>query len=211
MKTMVVNRYVVLVASLLLALGARSVLAESNAAQAADPRVVVENVTQELFAHVRAQKAQKASDDVYYKQVQTTLDEVVNFGYIAAHVMGKQAYDKASTDQRKQFLDVFRNGLVKSYAKGIAGYVDSDIKVVNVAADKKNPQRVTVTQEVNDKGTVHKLDYSMVQSRSGDWKLINVTLNGVNLGMSFSSQFKSAMRKYNNDLDKVIANWLSEA
>jgi phospholipid transport system substrate-binding protein len=100
--------------------------------------------------------------------------------------------------------------LVKSYAKGIAGYVDSKTSVVGVVPDKKNPKRVTVQQEVSYEGATHKLDYTMVQGKTNEWKLINVTLNGVNLGVSFQGQFKAYMRKYNNNLDQVIANWLSE-
>ena len=174
------------------------------------PKVLVESVTQELFGLVKAQKANNTSDEVYFSQVKARLDEVVSFGFIAANVMGQQAFAKATPKQRQQFLDVFRDGLVRSYAKGIAGYADSEVKIVGVVADKKNPKRVNVHQEVVDKGTTYKLDYTMLQGKTGDWKLINVTLNGVNLGVSFASQFKSAMRKHNNDLDKVIAGWLEE-
>ncbi len=197
--------------ALLLALFAPLVLAESVAAKAKDPRQLVEGITQELFAQVREQKAKKTSDDAYFAQVKGTLEEVVNFPYIAANVMGKQAYDQASAAQRQQFLGVFRDGLVKSYAKGISGYADSEVKVVGVVPDARNDKRVTVNQEVDDKGTVHKLDYTLIQNKGGEWKLVNVTLNGVNLGMSFAGQFKAAMRKHSNDLDKVIASWLADA
>lgn len=188
-----------------------------TAAQAAtatatqEPQAIVERVTQELFALVKAKKANNTADEAYYQQVKSTLDSVVNFPFIAAAVMGKQAYGKANSEQREKFLDVFKNGLVKSYAKGIASYVDSETKVVGLLKDKKNPKRVTVQQEVTYEGATHKLDYTMVQGKTGEWKLVNVTLNGVNLGVSFQGQFKSYMRKYNNNLDEVIANWLSES
>jgi phospholipid transport system substrate-binding protein len=38
-----------------------------------------------------------------------------------------------------------------------------------------------------------------------------VILNGVNLGQSFSGQFKAGLKKYGGDVDKVIANWLVDA
>lgn len=194
----------------LLALCSQSGFAET-AQPTKEPQAIVEKVTEELFSLVKAKKANKTADEAYYEQVKGTLDSVVNFPFIAAAVMGKQAFDSASTEQRAKFLDVFKNGLVRSYAKGIAGYVDSQVKVSGVVVDKKNPKRVTVQQEVTHEGTTHKLDYTMVQGKSGEWKLINVTLNGVNLGVSFQGQFKSYMRKYNNNLDQVIANWLAES
>jgi phospholipid transport system substrate-binding protein len=209
MKFLTTNtRVVFVVMAMLTALCSQPTFAE---AAAQEPQAIVESVTQELFSLVKAKKANNTTDEAYYQEVKATLDDVVNFPFIAAAVMGKQTYGKASAEQREKFVDVFKNGLVKSYAKGIAGYVDSKISVVGVIPDKKNPKRVTVQQEVSYEGATHKLDYTMVQGKTNDWKLINVTLNGVNLGVSFQGQFKSYMRKYNNNLDQVISNWLSEA
>lgn len=201
--------FFVLVTAMVAMIGQLSIAETAQAPK--EPQAIVEQVTQELFSLVKAKKANNTSDEAYYEQVKGTLDSVVNFPFIAAAVMGKQTYDGASAEQRAQFLDVFKNGLVRSYAKGIAGYVDSQVKVSGVVPDKKNPKRVTVQQEVTYEGATHKLDYTMVQGKSDDWKLINVTLNGVNLGVSFQGQFKSYMRKYNNNLDDVIKNWLAES
>jgi phospholipid transport system substrate-binding protein len=61
---------------------------------------------------------------------------------------------------------------------------------------------------VSDKGNTHKLSYKLKQVDSGEWKLINVVLNGVNLGESLTAQFDQAMIKNDKDIDKVIATWL---
>jgi phospholipid transport system substrate-binding protein len=77
---------------------------------------------------------------------------------------------------------------------------------VTVPADSR---RVSVDQEVSDKGNTHKLSYTLKLNDAGEWKLINVVLNGVNLGDSFTSQFDQAMIKNDKDIDKVIATWLA--
>jgi phospholipid transport system substrate-binding protein len=46
----------------------------------------------------------------------------------------------------------------------------------------------------------------MGKNREGEWKLINVVLNGINLGKTFRSQFMQAMKKQ-GDLNQVIAEW----
>lgn len=180
---------------------------------AQEPQVVVDSVAKELFALVKAKNAAKTADEVYFQQVESVLDNVVNFQFIAGAVMGKAAYSKATPEQRQKFVEVFRRGLVKSYAKGIAGYADSEVKLLGVTVDAKNPNRAVVKQEVSDKdkGAAHKLDYTMTKGKTGEWKLINVVLNGVNLGQSFSGQFKAALKKYNGDVNQVIANWLADA
>ncbi|MFC3116324.1 MlaC/ttg2D family ABC transporter substrate-binding protein [Cellvibrio fontiphilus] len=181
--------------------------------QAADatqsPQIIVETVAQELFGLVKTKNTDKMADEVYFKQVEKALEEVVNFPFIAASVMGKAAYSKATPAQREQFQKVFKDGMVKSLGKGVLGYADS--KVVIAGVDDSNPNRQVVKQEVSADGATHKLNYTMRKEKSGEWKLINVVLNGVNLGQSFSGQFKASLKKYNGDIDKVIANWLADA
>ncbi|HSC66329.1 MAG TPA: ABC transporter substrate-binding protein [Cellvibrio sp.] len=195
----------------LMALLSSSVMAQTSAPATTpqSPRAIVETVAQELFDLVKAKNAAKTADDAYYKQVEGVLSGVVNFPLISASVMGKETYAKATEAQRSQFQQVFKDGMVKSLAKGILGYADSKVAIAGV--NEVNPERVVVKQEVAAEGTTHKLDYTMQKSKTGEWKLINVVLNGVNLGQSFSGQFKAGLKKYNGDVDKVIANWLVDA
>jgi len=45
---------------------------------------------------------------------------------------------------------------------------------------------------------------------TGEWKLLNVTLDGINLGSTFRSQFAQAMKKA-GDVESVIVNWSSRS
>lgn len=171
------------------------------------PQAIVEQVTKDLFVIVKKHDAANKKSDAYYADVEKTLDSVVDFPFIAKAVMRKSAKD-AKPEQVEQFAKVFKNGLIKTYAKGIANYASAEIKTLPVTAPA-DAKRVSVDQEVSDKGNSHKLSYTMMQNKAGEWKLINVVLNGVNLGDSFTSQFDQAMIKNSNDVDKVIATWLS--
>lgn len=175
-----------------------------------DPQALVEQVTKELFVVAKTSRDEQAKPEAFYHDVGEILDQVVDFRYIARAVMGKEGFAKASPEQRAEFTEAFKNGLVKSYAKGIAGYVDSEIKVVGASVSAKDPTRAVVRQEVAYEGNVHQLSYSM-RLQKDEWKVINVILNGVNLGQSFSSQFTAAMRKESGDVGKVIAGWLAES
>lgn len=186
-----------------------SVMAQAPAATATQsPQVIVESVAQKLFDLVKVKNAEKTADDVYFAQVEGALNDVVNFPFISASVMGK-AYKQATPAQRQAFQKVFKDGMVKSLAKGVLGYADSKVTIAGV--NEVNPTRHIVKQEVAIEGASHKLDYTMRKEKSGEWKLINVVLNGVNLGQSFSGQFKASLKKYSGDIDKVIANWLADA
>jgi phospholipid transport system substrate-binding protein len=171
------------------------------------PQAIVEQATVDMLATVKKHNAAGRKTDAYYADVQKTLEAVVDFPFIAKAVMRKSA-KTATPQQMEKFTAVFKNGLIKTYAKGIANYADSTIKTlpVSMAADVR---RISVDQEVSDKGATHKLSYTLKLNDAGEWKLINVVLNGVNLGESFTSQFDQAMIKNDKNIDKVIETWLA--
>lgn len=171
------------------------------------PQVIVEQATTELFATVKKHNGGGKVTDAYYSDIQKTLELVVDFGYIANAVMRKSA-KTATPEQVQKFTAVFKSGLIKTYAKGIANYADSQVKTIPVTLPA-DTRRISVDQEVIDKGNTHKLKYTLKLNDAGEWKLINVVLNGVNLGESFTSQFDQAMIKNDKNIDKVIETWLA--
>ncbi len=181
--------------------------AAAVAAQEKTPHQIIEQATKELFASVKKHNAAVKKSDEYYADITKTLDAVVDFPFIAKAVMRKSG-KTATPEQIEKFTAVFKSGLVKTYAKGIANYADSGVKTLPSSAEA-GARRLSVDQDVSEKNNVHRLSYTMAQNKAAEWKLINVVLNGVNLGDSFTSQFDQAMIKQANDIDKVIETWLS--
>jgi phospholipid transport system substrate-binding protein len=182
-------------------------LASSVFAAEKTPQQLVEQVTTDLFATVKKHNAVTKKTDAYYADVEKLLDSVVDFPFIAKAVMRKSA-KSATPEQVEKFTQVFKSGLIKTYAKGIVNYADSPVKTLPLTMGA-DATRVSVDQEVTDKGNTHKLSYTMKQNKAGEWKLINVVLNGVNLGETFTGQFDQAMLKNGGDVNAVIANWLA--
>ena len=51
--------------------------------------------------------------------------------------------------------------------------------------------------------------YSMYLDSNNEWKIINIVVNGINLGLTFRSQFYSLMEKNNNHISTVIDKWIA--
>ena len=49
----------------------------------------------------------------------------------------------------------------------------------------------------------------VLNPKKNQWKLINIVINGVNLGVTFRNQFYSLMKDQENDIDKVIDLWIA--
>ena len=56
-------------------------------------------------------------------------------------------------------------------------------------------KKIGVRQEVHAEEGILPISYTMMRNRSGEWKVLNIILNGVNLGQIFRSQFFSGLEK----------------
>lgn len=195
---------------MLLIFGVTTAAQVAAATSAPTPHEVVDSVTRQLM-QVVADKSQylDTQPEVYFQAVGELLDPVVDFEFIARAVMGSHAA-QATPAQRREFARVFRQGLIGTYSKGIAGFGNLQMKVLQPETDVASQKRVSVLQEVQGPDKVSRVYYTMARNRDGHWKLINMVLNGVNLGETLRNQFSSSMQRVGN-LDQVIAQWAVDA
>ncbi|MYM64637.1 phospholipid-binding protein MlaC [Pseudomaricurvus sp. HS19] len=191
--------------ALVLALLALSV--QARAEELGAPQQVVAEVTEQVLAVVREQGAKLDSEpEAFFAAIEEVLAPVVAFDFIARGVMGNYAKE-ASEEQRKRFSEVFQQDLVSTYARGLAIYSANPITVDPGSDAQQGQRRVSVIQRVKTDAGEHVLAYTMGLDRNDNrWKLLNVVINGVNLGNTFRSQFAQAMQK-SGDLDSVIEGW----
>lgn len=183
-----------------------SVLAQTPA-PTDGPREVVERMTTDIL-QVLKDKRHLLEDDpeTFYQAVSGVLSPVVAFDYIAGGVMGRYKA-QATTEQRQRFSEVFQMDLISTYAKGMAVYGDDEIVIEPLKGDPNERGKVSVIQKVRGAKGENTVSYTMGKSKiNGQWLMLNVTINGVNLGKNFLSQFARAMKK-EGDLDAVIDGW----
>lgn len=172
------------------------------------PHKVIEKVTVALMDAVKGGKQALEKDpQAYFNKVRGIMETVVDFDYIAKNVMGAKYWNAATDEQKKKFVGVFTDGLVQTYAKGMANFADLDISVVPPEGDISGKNRVAVLQRVKGPEGVNNVAYTMGKHKSGQWKLINVVLDGVNLGETLRSQFAQSVNENKGDLDATIAGW----
>ena len=189
-------------------------------AQPPSAHEVVEDATQRVMTVV-AEASEYADEDPerYYRQVQEILDPVIDFRGFARSVMGPYATSERyrSLDEAGQarlraqldeFTEVMRLGLVRTYSKGLLAYSGSRIEVFAISDEEEASGRAAVRQLIySGQAEPYVLLYQMGRDKSGQWLLRNVIIESVNLGEIYRSQFEAAARKYDGDLDAVIANW----
>ncbi len=184
-----------------------SVQAAASQFEAGTPHALVEQVTEDVLQLVGDNKALlEDNPQAFYAAIGEVLNPVVAFDYIANGVMGTYAR-QASPGQRARFSEKFQTNLINTYAKGMAVYGQQKVVVVPPDSPVGDQRKVGVTQKVQAEDGEHTVVYTLGKSQADNqWKLLNVTINGINLGKTFRSQFDQAMKK-SGDLDEVINSW----
>lgn len=195
----------------ILAVPSRTLAAERQSTQASDGPVEMVRQTSDAMLELieEAKGYAEENPERFYRQVESLLSPVVDFEGFARGVMSVYWRD-ASPEQRQKFTETFKWGLVRTYALALTDFNDGKVVVTPPDRPPRNPQRQTVKMEIHTPGgDVYPVLYSVVQSDNGDWQVRNIIVNGVNMGLTYRQQFRSAMNdpKYGGDLDRVIDAW----
>ena len=125
-----------------------------------------------------------------------------DFSSMSKWVLGKN-WRQASPEQRQQFVEQFKNLLVRTYAKTLLEYSDEKITYLPLESNA-NSNLVVVKTEIKQPsgaGTLP-IHYRMHIS-GGEWKVVDVAVDGVSLVSTYRGSFGSEIRK--NGLDALIA------
>ena len=186
----------------------QSLYAENQKADALrTPEAVVNSLTSQLLDMARSSQQQLKEDpEAYYSRVEAALEPLVSFRFIAKNVMGDTYWKQSSEAQRAAFLGVFKRSLVETYTKGMSQNLDYDISLLpDESSVLKN--HATIVQKISGSDGSNHVVYSLGLGKSGQWKVLNVVLDGVNLGKTFRSQFAQGVKESKGDLDAAIGAW----
>ena len=173
------------------------VFIDTNAQKMAD--VLVENV--ELFEKDRS---------LYEDKIKEIFEPMIDFRRVAASVMGKKYYLMASETQRAEFVLIFKESLLDNYASTLAQWGDSSITTVFPEEMKSDFEKNIEVKQILDTGTSqYPVSYKVRKNKDG-WKIVNIIINGVNLGLTLRNQFQALAISYDEDIEIAIKNWVSD-
>ena len=180
------------------------------ATASSNPQVVVQEATDALLTRITKERAVLMKDEAaLFRVVEENITPFVDVDGIARSVMG-QYFRQATPAQQKEFARVFKQSLVRTYAKGLTSYEDQKIVFKPYKAGS-DPQKAQVNVDVHgDGGQIYPVTFQMQLDKGGQWKVRNLILNGINLGLTFRNQFGSAVETHRGNLDKAIAGWAPE-
>jgi len=181
-----------------------------QAAPEGSPDQMIRDSIDELMSRIEGRRDYFADNmEELEALVDESLEEVADFRYIGASVMGRY-FRNATPQQRSRFVDTFRQTLIDTYAKGLVTFDYNELRVLDDQQARRYEDQASVSMEVvATDGTVYPVSYTLRLS-DDQWRVVNVIVNGINLGLTFRNQFDQAMREHDRDYDAVIDAWAPE-
>ena len=193
------------------ALTLSSLFSVSTAFAAVEPApVFVKRISDALITRlVNERGSYKKNPAVLNDIVQQNIEPYIDFDGFSRGVMGP-FYRQATPQQRTAFAQTFKQSLIRTYSKGLASY-DNESYTIRPFVEGKDPSKAVVNMDFKtDTGTIVPVAYQLIQS--GDtWKLRNLQLNGIDIGLTFRNQFATAVQTNKNNLDLAIKNFIPSA
>ncbi|MEX0951263.1 MAG: ABC transporter substrate-binding protein [Gammaproteobacteria bacterium] len=154
-------------------------------------RTTADQVLDKLAAE---QELLEAEPDRIYGLVQEYILPHFDFMSMSRWVLGRNWRD-ATEAQQQEFAEEFQTLLVRTYAKALLEYSDQDIEYQPVREDGGS-NLVTVRTEVKQGGSNQKIpiNYTM-HTADGEWKVVDVSVNGVSLVSTYRGSFSSEVRR----------------
>ncbi|PMR76869.1 MlaC/ttg2D family ABC transporter substrate-binding protein [Billgrantia endophytica] len=182
----------------------------AQAAPERSPEQVIRDSINEMMGQIEGREEYYADNINELKAlVDESLDDIADFRYIGASVMGRY-FQNATPQQRSRFVNTFRQTLIDTYTKGLVTFDYRELRVLDSQRPPRHEDQASVAMEVVAvDGTVYPVNYTL-RLADGQWKVANVIVNGINLGLTFRNQFDQAMRDHNRDYDAVIDHWAPE-
>ena len=182
-----------------------------NVDSASNPHQFIDSQAQEMVSIIRNNQDLYAKDPELFKdKINVVFEPMVDFRRVGASVMGKKYYLAASASQRLQFIQSFKTSLLDTYSSTLAQWGDQ--KIVTIFPEESVYKRTEdVQQNLITASNIYPITYKVRKDKNGNWLIINIIVNGVNLGLTFRNQFQALAQEHNENIDEIIKHWTSDA
>ena len=176
----------------------------SDEKTATPPDQVIQQTVERLIDELTERKAELERDRTQlYELVSRVIVEHIAVDKIAKLVLA-QHWRNASLDQRIRFTDEFEKILIRTYASALfdyTGHEEMSFQPLQLTGDERT---AVVRTDVKLPGVqAFPVNYKFLRLESGEWKIFDVTIEGISLITIF--QFSYARIIQTEGLDGLIS------
>lgn len=175
----------------------------TQAAATPSPVETLDSTAQQVVVQLKAKKSH-LTKEVVYDIVNQYLIPHVDVTGMSRSVLGRNAWNSATEEQKAAFTQEFTQLVVRTYSTPLTGYTDEVIRFAPIRGGYQGKKFVNVNSLiVRSQGNNIPLNYSLVLLNN-EWKIYDMSVEGVSLLQSFRSQFAQELTQGN--IDQLITN-----
>lgn len=183
----------VLVFALLLYGAASATLISTN-----NPLDLVKETTDQVLNKIAGQREQlRADPGKVYELVNELVLPRFDFDYMSQLVLGKY-WSRASVEQKSQFVQAFRELLVRTYATTLLNYSDQEIDYLPLRMVSGATDATVNTRVVGGGAPPIPINYSLHQ-KAGEWKVYDVAIDNISLVSQYRTSYAAHIKRYQMD------------
>lgn len=179
----------------------------------AGPHTARADISDEAKAFIR-----KLSDEVIEKLTDPDLPleqqeerfkgivtKYIAFKSISRWVLGQRHWKRASEEQRTEYMRLYGDLMVATYAHRFQGYSGEKLEVTKARVIDANQALVEskIVREGADKPLI--INWR-VRGANGTYRIIDIMVEGLSMSQTQRSEFKSFMRSNGGNMDALLAN-----
>lgn len=165
----------------------------SVASAQGDPVAMLKDAADHMIAGLKANKATlKTKPQIVYGLAYKYVVPHADLPEMSKRVLPPAIWNKATPAQRQQFQKQFTVTLIRTYASALSSYQDQSVQfypirggatgnVIEVNSDITSPENSSI-----------RVSYQLIRT-GGGWRLIDLSVEGVDMLDSFRSQFSDIL------------------
>lgn len=163
-----------------------------------DPVSILQTTANQMIQSLKSNRASlKTNPQVVYALAYRIVVPRADLSEMSKRVLPAHVWAGATSAQRAQFQKEFTSLLVRTYASALADYTNETVKFFPVRGGFQGKNNVRVDSTIiRASGPSIPVSYRMIIS-NGQWKLYDLSVEGVSLLESFRSQFADKLAQGN--------------
>ena len=143
--------------------------------------------------------------EVFKERLKNIWEPMVDVKVVSRLILSSKIYTSATESQKKLFEERTKKLLLDTYVSTLLEFdnyqivTDEDIKV------NKKTFEVSINFFSDSNSFVTKL--TVYKNSLGQYRIVNIIVDGINLGLIFRNQFQDAYLENNSNLDIAIESW----
>jgi len=163
---------------------------------AATPKETVEAGVNKVIATLGDPAFKAKAKDEQIDAIGNIIDDIFDFNELSRRTLGRE-WRKMKPEQRKEFVQLFRELLQGVYADRLLAYSDQKVLFDKETMLKKGRAEVQSYLQTSD-GKKIPLFYRLTD-KSGSWKVYDVIIEGVSMVKNYRTQFRKILAKDSPD------------